>query len=51
MTLNITLFQYVGESIEAASNAFVLPAASALIAALHMTAVTGVGLYITLMGY
>lgn len=51
MTLNITIFQYIGESIEGASNAFVLPASASLIETLHTTCIAGVGLYIALMGY
>lgn len=48
---DITLFQYLGETITNATAAFVEPAASSLMYGLQMLAVTGVTLYMVLMGY
>ena len=45
------VFQFVGETVENATNAFVGPAAARLMIALQMIALTGVTLYITLTGY
>ncbi len=48
---DITLFQYLGETITNATTAFVEPSASSLMYGLQMLAVTGVTLYMVLMGY
>ena len=45
------VFQFIGETVQNATNAFVAPAASRLMFALQMVALTGVTLYITLTGY
>lgn len=46
-----TIFHFIGETVENATNAFVTPAASALMLALQMLVLTGVTLYITMQGY
>jgi type IV secretion system protein VirB6 len=45
------VFQFIGETVKNASDAFVEPAASNLIFALQMVVLTGVTLYITITGY
>lgn len=45
------VFQFIGESVSNATDAFVEPAATNLMFALQMLALTGVTLYITLTGY
>lgn len=45
------VFQFIGETVQNATDAFVSPAASKLMFALQMIALTGVTLYITLTGY
>ena len=48
---DITLFQFLGETVTNATGAFVEPAASNLMYGLQMLALTGVTLYMVLMGY
>lgn len=45
------VFQFIGETVKSATDAFVQPAASNLILMLQMLVLTGVTLYITLTGY
>ena len=45
------VFQFIGETVQNATNAFVTPAATNLMYALQMIAITGVTLYIVLTGY
>ncbi len=45
------VFQFIGETVKNATDAFVQPAATNLMFALQMLALTGVTLYITLTGY
>ena len=45
------VFQFIGNTVENAMNAFVQPAATSLMFALQMLVLTGVTLYITLTGY
>ncbi len=45
------VFQFIGETVTNATNAFVIPAATNLMFALQMIALTGVTLYIVLTGY
>jgi type IV secretion system protein VirB6 len=45
------VFQFIGETVKNATDAFVTPAATNLIFALQMLVLTGVTLYITLTGY
>lgn len=45
------IFQFIGETVTNATNAFVVPAASSLMFALQMLVLTGVTLYITMTGY
>ena len=45
------VFQFIGQSVENATNAFVTPAAANLIGGLQILAITGVTLYIVLTGY
>lgn len=45
------VFQFIGETVQNATTAFVSPAASKLMFGLQMLALTGVTLYITLTGY
>ncbi len=45
------VFQFIGETVQNATDAFVSPAASKLMTALQLTALAGVTLYITLTGY
>lgn len=47
----MAVFQFVGQTVQNATDAFVTPAASQLIFALKLTALAGMGLYFTLMGY
>lgn len=48
---DITLFQFIGETVVNATSAFVEPTASSLMYGLQMLALTGVTLYMVLMGY
>ncbi|MGC3292460.1 type IV secretion system protein [Pseudomonas aeruginosa] len=45
------VFQFIGETVQNATDAFVSPAASKLMTALQLTALAGVTLYITMTGY
>jgi len=45
------VFQFIGDTVTNATNAFVTPAATNLISALQIIAVTGVTLYIVMTGY
>lgn len=45
------IFQFIGETVKNATDAFVEPAASSLMFALQMLVLTGVTLYITMTGY
>ena len=45
------VFQFIGETVKNATDAFVEPAASSLMFALQMMVLTGVTLYITMTGY
>lgn len=45
------VFQFIGETVTNATDAFVTPAASSLMFALQMLVLTGVTLYITMTGY
>ncbi|WP_281661161.1 type IV secretion system protein [Microvirgula aerodenitrificans] len=45
------VFQFIGMTVQNATDAFVQPAATNLMSALQMVLVTGVALYITLTGY
>lgn len=47
----MVIFQFIGETVQNATDAFVSPAAAQLIYALKLTAIAGMGLYFTLMGY
>lgn len=48
---DLTLFQFIGETVTNATGAFVEPAATSLMFGLQMLALTGVSLYITMTGY
>ncbi len=45
------VFQFIGETVKAATDAYVIPAASNLIEPLQQLAIAGLTLYITLTGY
>jgi type IV secretion system protein VirB6 len=45
------VFQFIGDTVKNATDAFVTPAATNLMTALQLVALTGVTLYITLTGY
>ena len=45
------VFQFIGETVKNATDAFVTPAATNLIFSLQMTALACVSLYIMLMGF
>ena len=45
------VFQFIGETVKNATDAFVEPAASSLMFSLQMLVLTGVTLYITMTGY
>lgn len=49
--MDAMVFQFIGDTVTNATNAFVQPAASSLMLALQLLAVTCVTLYITLTGY
>lgn len=49
--MDAMVFQFIGESVKNATDVFVEPAASNLMFALQMLVLTGVTLYITMMGY
>ncbi len=49
--MDIKIFQNLGETIDSTITAYVDPGAASLISMLRITAVTGVGLYFTCMGY
>ena len=49
--MDTMVFQFVGETVTAATNKFLLPSATNLIAAIQALALIGVTLYITLIGY
>ncbi|HET9239203.1 MAG TPA: type IV secretion system protein [Oligoflexus sp.] len=51
MDTNPMVFQFIGETVKNATDAFVQPAATNLIFALQMLVLTGVTLYITITGY
>ena len=51
MATDPKVFQFIGETVTNASNAFVTPAASNLMGALQATVLTGVTLYIVMTGY
>lgn len=48
---DLMIFQFVGETVKNATDAFVTPAASQLITAIQALTLTGVTLYIVLQGY
>lgn len=47
----MVIFQFIGQTVQNATDAFVSPAAAQLIYVLKLTALAGMGLYFTLMGY
>jgi len=49
--IRITLFSYIGGTVENATNEFIAPAASNLIYGIEEIALTCIALYITVMGY
>lgn len=49
--MDVTIFQSLGKEIEGAIKTYVDPGAASLISALRITAVSGIGLYFTCMGY
>jgi type IV secretion system protein VirB6 len=49
--MDAEVFQYIGKTVQNATDAFVQPAANNLMFALQMLVLTGVTLYITLTGY
>lgn len=49
--MNVTVFNFIGETVTNATNTFVTPAASNLIGVLQITATVAVTLYLVMQGY